>query len=164
MNRSSIRHVNILLLIVIGLQVSNLLFTWRPAYVRLILNEALFILLPTLLYLRWAKLPVRPTVGWRWPGRMTAVYQLLGLLVIIVAWSCWGFFYALSFIPIIANADQYQDAPPPIFWVGLGSMLIPFIAMGLWGLYGLYGGLRAWQGADFRYAVVGRLVAERLDR
>jgi uncharacterized Tic20 family protein len=93
-----------------------------------------------------------------------AVYQLLGLLVIIVAWSCWGFFYALSFIPIIANIDQYQDAPPPIFWVGLGSMIIPFIAMGLWGLYGLYGGLRAWQGADFRYAVVGRLVAERLDR
>ena len=93
-----------------------------------------------------------------------AVYQLLGLLVIIVAWSCWGLFYALSFIPIIANADQYQDAPPPIFWVGLGSMIIPFIAMGLWGLYGLYGGLRAWQGADFRYAVVGRLVAERLDR
>jgi uncharacterized Tic20 family protein len=93
-----------------------------------------------------------------------AVYQLLGLLVIIVVWSCWGFFYALSFIPIIANIDQYQDAPPPIFWVGLGSMIIPFIAMGLWGLYGLYGGLRAWQGADFRYAVVGRLVAERLDR
>jgi uncharacterized Tic20 family protein len=93
-----------------------------------------------------------------------AVYQLLGLLVIIVVWSCWGFFYALSFIPIIANIDQYQDAPPPIFWVGLGSMIIPFIAMGLWGLYGLYGGLRAWQGADFRYAVVGRLVAERLIR
>ncbi|MFO7539347.1 MAG: type II CAAX endopeptidase family protein, partial [Chloroflexota bacterium] len=57
--------------------VSNLLFAWLPAYVRLILNQALFILLPTLLYLRWAKLPVRPTVGWRWPGGMTAVYSFL---------------------------------------------------------------------------------------
>lgn len=93
-----------------------------------------------------------------------AVYQLVGLLVIIIAWSCWGFFYALTFIPLITNADQYQDAPPPIFWVGLGSMIIPFVVMGLWGLYGLYGGLRAWQGADFRYAVVGRLVTDKLVR
>lgn len=91
-----------------------------------------------------------------------AIYQLLGLLLLIVAWSCWGFFYALTFIPVIRNADQYQDAPPPIFWVGLGSMIIPFLVMGVWGLYGLYGALRAWQGADFRYAVVGRLTAEKL--
>jgi uncharacterized Tic20 family protein len=91
-----------------------------------------------------------------------AVYQLLGLLVMIIAWSCWGFFYALTFIPIIRYADQYQDAPPPIFWVGMGSMIIPFMVMGLWGLYGLYGGWRTWQGADFRYAIVGRLVSEKL--
>jgi len=90
-----------------------------------------------------------------------AVYQLLGLLVMIVIWSCWGGFYALTFIPIIRNSDQYQDAPPPIFWVGMGSMIIPLIVMGLWGLYGLYGALRAWAGADFRYAVVGRLVTEK---
>ncbi|HEX6384508.1 MAG TPA: DUF4870 domain-containing protein [Anaerolineae bacterium] len=91
-----------------------------------------------------------------------AVYQLLGLLVIIIAWACWGGFYALTFIPLIRNAEQYQDAPPPIFWLGLGSMICPFIVMGLWGLYGLYGALRAWAGADFRYAFVGRLVTERL--
>jgi membrane protease YdiL (CAAX protease family) len=77
MNRPTIKHVNILLLIVVGLQVSNLLLTWLPAYVRLILNQALFILLPTLLYLRWAKLPVRQTVGWRWPERATAVYSFV---------------------------------------------------------------------------------------
>lgn len=86
-----------------------------------------------------------------------ALYQLVGLVVIIVAWSCWGIFYALSFIPLITNAEQYQDAPPPIFWVGLGSMIVPFIIMGLWGLYGLYGGVRVWTGLDFRYAFIGRL-------
>ena len=86
-----------------------------------------------------------------------ALYQLLGLVVIIIAWSCWGLFYALTFIPLITNPDQYQDAPPPIFWVGLGSMVIPFMVMAVWGLYGLYGAIRVWAGADFRYAVIGRL-------
>ncbi len=86
-----------------------------------------------------------------------ALYQLLGLGVMIVAWSCWGSFYALTFIPLITNAEKYQDAPPPIFWVGLGSMVIPFILMGMWGLYGLYGAVRVWLGTDFRYALIGRL-------
>ena len=85
------------------------------------------------------------------------LYQLVGLVVMIVAWSCWGFFYALTFIPIITNADQYRDAPPPIFWVGMGSMIIPFFIMGLWGLYGIYGAIRVWTGADFRYVFIGRL-------
>jgi uncharacterized Tic20 family protein len=95
-------------------------------------------------------------------GLQAAVYQLLGLLAMIIVWSCWGFFYTLTFIPLIRYPDQYQDAPPPIFWVGMASMIIPFIVMGLWGLYGLYGALRVWQGADFRYALVGRLVNEKL--
>lgn len=90
-----------------------------------------------------------------------AVYQLAGMLVMILAWALWGVFYALTFIPIITAPDQYSDAPPPIFWVGMGSMICPLILMGLWGLYGLYGALRAWSGAEFRYAFVGNLVAER---
>lgn len=85
------------------------------------------------------------------------LYQLVGLVVMIVVWSCWGFFYTLTFIPVITNADQYRDAPPPIFWVGMGSMVIPFIIMGLWGLYGIYGAIRVWAGADFRYVFIGRL-------
>jgi uncharacterized Tic20 family protein len=91
-------------------------------------------------------------------GLQAAIYQLIGLLVIILAWSCWGVFYALTFIPLIADPDQYNDAPPPIFWVGMASMICPFIIMGLWLVYGLYGAVRAWTGADFRYAVVGQLV------
>jgi hypothetical protein len=86
-----------------------------------------------------------------------ALYQLLGLVVTIVVWSCWGLFYALTFIPLITDAEKYSDAPPPIFWVGLGSMVIPFIIMGLLGLYGLYGAVQVWLGADFRYVFIGRL-------
>ena len=77
MKRPTIKQVNLLLFIVICLQASNLLLAWLPTYVRLILNQALFILLPTLIYLRWAKLPVRQTVKWCWPGGPTAVLAFL---------------------------------------------------------------------------------------
>lgn len=95
-------------------------------------------------------------------GMQAAIYQLLGLLVMILVWSCWGVFYTISLIPLIANADKYNDAPPPIFWVGLGSMICPFIIMAIWGLYGLWGAVRAWTGADFRYLVIGQMVENRL--
>jgi uncharacterized Tic20 family protein len=95
-------------------------------------------------------------------GLQAAIYQLVGLLVMILAWSCWGVFYALSLVPLMVNPDQYNDAPPPIFWLGLGSMICPFIIMALWGLYGLWGTVRAWMGADFRYLVIGQMVEDRL--
>ena len=95
-------------------------------------------------------------------GMQAAIYQLLGLLVMILAWSCWGIFYTISLIPLMVNADQYNDAPPPIFWIGMGSMICPFIVMALWGLYGLWGAVRAWTGADFRYFVIGQMVEKRL--
>jgi uncharacterized Tic20 family protein len=96
-------------------------------------------------------------------GLQAAIYQLLGLLVMILAWACWGVFYTISLIPLIANADKYQDAPPPIFWVGLGSMICPFIPMAIWGLYGLWGAVQAWMGADFRYFLIGQMVEKRIN-
>ncbi len=96
-------------------------------------------------------------------GLQAAIYQLVGLLVMILAWSCWGVFYTLSLVPLMVNPDQYNDAPPPIFWLGLGSMFCPFIVMALWGLYGLWGAVRAWMGTDFRYFVIGQLVENRLN-
>lgn len=90
-------------------------------------------------------------------------YQFAGLLVVILAWILWTIFYFLTFIPLMRAPEQYPDAPPPIFWIGLVSMVCPMILMGAWGLYGLYGALRAWSGADFRYAFIGQLVAEKVD-
>ncbi len=89
-------------------------------------------------------------------GLQAAVYQLLGMIVIVALWVVWGIFYAITFIPVVQNAEQYSDAPPPLFWVGLGSMLVPFAVMVAWGLYGLWGALAAWHGQDFRYAIIGR--------
>jgi uncharacterized Tic20 family protein len=93
-------------------------------------------------------------------GLQAAVYQLLGMIMIIALWFLWGFFYFLTFIPLIITADQYQNAPPPIFFVGLGAMIIPMAFMFIWGLYGLIGALLTLQGKDFKYAFIGRLLQQ----
>ena len=89
-------------------------------------------------------------------GMQAAVYQLLGFLGLIALWFLWGIFYFLTFIPIIMNPNQYQDAPPPIFFVGMGAMIIPFGFMIVWGLYGLWGAFSCLQGRDFNYAIIGK--------
>jgi uncharacterized Tic20 family protein len=92
-----------------------------------------------------------------------AVYQLVGILVQLIGWGCWGCLYGLSFIPMIANAERYKDAPPPIFFfISLGLMVVPLALMGLWMLYGLWGALRTFQGHDFRYIVLGRMLERYL--
>ncbi len=91
-------------------------------------------------------------------GLQAAVYQLLGMIVIIALWFLWGIFYFLTFIPLIISADQYQNAPPPIFFVGLGAMIIPLAFMVVWALYGLIGALMTLQGRDFNYLLIGRLL------
>ena len=81
-----------------------------------------------------------------------AVFQLLNMIIIIVMWFLWGACYGLSMIPLIIQAEANPDAAPPaIFWISLGSMVVPLIFMVIVGLYGLWGGLRTWQGEDFRY-------------
>lgn len=74
--RHSVYHVNILFLIVMLLQMLNFWLVSMPQYPRLILNEALLVLLPSLLYLRWADLPFRETVRLRNPGWRTALASL----------------------------------------------------------------------------------------
>jgi uncharacterized Tic20 family protein len=89
-------------------------------------------------------------------------YQLASILLMILSWGCWGIVYMLSFVPLMADPYRYQAGPPTSFWLGMGSMICPFIVMGLLGMYGLFGALRTWQGADFHYAVVGKMVEKRL--
>ncbi len=85
-----------------------------------------------------------------------AVYQLLNLIIIMGLWLVWGVFYGLSMIPLIQQAEANPDAAPPaIFWISLVSMVIPLIYMLLIALYGLWAGLRTWQGHDFRYLLIG---------
>jgi hypothetical protein len=86
-----------------------------------------------------------------------AVYQFVCMIVIVGLWMVWGIFYAVSWIPLISQAQTMPDAPPPpLFWAGLGSMVIPFVIMIVVGLYGLWAAIRVWQGRDFRYILIGR--------
>jgi membrane protease YdiL (CAAX protease family) len=73
----SIYSTNILFLVVLCLQAANLLLLGMPQFVRMILNEALFVLLPALIYLRLARLPFRETVRLRWPGWTIALASLV---------------------------------------------------------------------------------------
>ena len=85
-----------------------------------------------------------------------AVFQLANLIITIGVWLVWGVFYGLSMIPLIQHAEANPDAAPPaIFWIAMISMVIPFVYMIIVSLYGLWGGVRAWQGKDFRYLVIG---------
>ncbi|MFQ6058992.1 MAG: DUF4870 domain-containing protein [Anaerolineae bacterium] len=87
------------------------------------------------------------------------VYQLLGLVVAIAAWGCWMFtFFASIFIPLLARPGAYEEAPPVSMFIGLALMLVPLGLMGLWALYGLWGALRTYQGADFKYLIIGRML------
>ncbi|MCC6906263.1 MAG: DUF4870 domain-containing protein [Anaerolineae bacterium] len=82
-----------------------------------------------------------------------AVYQLITTAIIIVVWVLWTIFYFLTFIPLIGLPED--AAPPPIFWIGLISMVIPMVLMGAFWLYGLAGALATWRGREFRYPVIG---------
>lgn len=76
-NKSSIRTINVLFLIVLILQAANLLFMWMPQYVRLTLNQAFFVFLPAYLYLRLTRQPIRARVSWRWTGWKAGLLSLL---------------------------------------------------------------------------------------
>ena len=82
-----------------------------------------------------------------------AVYQLVNLILIGVLWVLWAAFYTLSITSMLSQPRM--AAPPPIFLVSLGSMLIPFGLMLLVDLFGLWGAVRSWQGKEFRYPLLG---------
>lgn len=93
-------------------------------------------------------------------GLQAAVYQLVAIIIVINVWLAWTIFYFLTFIPLFQFFEANPDGPlPPIFWIGLGSMLIPFAIMLVVGLYGLWGAFRVWRGKEFRYMLIGPWLA-----
>jgi len=91
------------------------------------------------------------------------VYQLIGLVVVMLGWCCWTALYFLSMIPLIAAADSGGD-PPAVFWLSLMLMFVPLAVMGLWVLGGLWGAVRTLQGRDFRYLILGDQVERWLNQ
>ncbi len=87
-----------------------------------------------------------------------AAFQLVALLAVIISWIVWTFFYFLSFIPMMNLGPT--DAPPPIFWIALASMIIPLLIMIFFVIYGLVGGVRALSGKPFKYPLIGNWLEE----
>lgn len=85
-----------------------------------------------------------------------AVYQLLGMVAIMVLWIAYTVFAVIAMLPVMQNPAQYEDALPPLFWWSMASMLIPLALMGVWWVYGLWGALKCWRGESFRYALIGK--------
>ncbi|NDJ34707.1 MAG: DUF4870 domain-containing protein [Chloroflexi bacterium] len=83
-----------------------------------------------------------------------AVYQTVTLIIVILSWIVWTACYLLSFVPLLALAPN-PDEPGVLFWVVLGSLVLPLGLMVLLGIYGLIGALSVWGGNDFRYAIIG---------
>jgi membrane protease YdiL (CAAX protease family) len=75
--QSSYRTIHILFMLVLLLQIANGFLLWLPQYVRLILNQLLFVFLPAYLFLRLTREPLRERVRWTWPGWKVAALSLL---------------------------------------------------------------------------------------
>ncbi len=91
-------------------------------------------------------------------GLQAALFQLLGMILTMTLWVIWGVFYVLTFIPLVRNPEQFENAPPPLFWIGMASMVVPLMVMLVWALYGLWGALKTLRGHDFRYVWLGNLL------
>ena len=89
-----------------------------------------------------------------------AVYQLAGLVVVMLAWCCWGGLYLASMFPLMTMAEQNASEVPWFFLVSLFLMVVPLGLMGLWVLGGMWGVVRTLQGREFCYLVIG----DRLER
>jgi uncharacterized Tic20 family protein len=94
-------------------------------------------------------------------GLQAAVYQLLGMIVIVVSWVLWGVFHGLTYIPIIIDERFQTSQPPAIFFISLAAMVVPFLIMFVWGFYGLWAALQTWLGRDFHYALIGKRLASK---
>lgn len=91
-------------------------------------------------------------------GLQAAVYQIIVFALTICCWMCWLFFYLLTLIPATR-----QPKPGALFWIGMFSMFLPFIFMGLLWVYGIVGGVIAFMGKDFRYVLIGRWLEKYLE-
>jgi membrane protease YdiL (CAAX protease family) len=135
---SNIRNINLLFLIVLVLQLSNLFLLWMPQYVRLILNQALFVFLPAYLYLRLSRQPVRARVRWRWPGLQVALLSLLvGAGLYPISGALAGILQSLlGYINFAAPADAIPTSIPMallvfIAYAGMAPLCEEFLFRGV---------------------------------
>jgi uncharacterized Tic20 family protein len=84
------------------------------------------------------------------------VYQLVGVLAAIVAWTIWGLVLAGSiFVPLLVNANHPESVQPYTMIPAFALIVFPIAVMVGWAVYGIYAAVQAWHGKDFSYPVIG---------
>ncbi|MEJ2209819.1 MAG: DUF4870 domain-containing protein [Anaerolineae bacterium] len=91
-------------------------------------------------------------------------YHVAGFAIFVVGMGCWLALYFVSFIPLMTTPEESGGAALWIFLAATFLMLVPFAQMGLWILGGAWGAVRALQGREFRYVVIGRYLERWLDQ
>ena len=87
------------------------------------------------------------------------VYQTTTLLLTFLGFCLWGVFFTITIVPpMAANPGLYQNAPPSSIWVGMFMLICPFALWLVTLLYGIWGAVRCYSGADFQYMVIGKLL------
>jgi membrane protease YdiL (CAAX protease family) len=120
--KTDFRPINLLFLLVLLLQVSNMFLLWLPQYVRLSLNQLLFVFLPAYLYLRLKRQPIREWVRWRWPGwKIAALSLLIGMALYPLSAISGGLLQQLLGY---VNFALPADALPDTVFMGLLAIVV----------------------------------------
>lgn len=86
------------------------------------------------------------------------IYQICGLVVLLLMGLAWGGCLLLSLLPALLRPELYRTEPPLTFWLALASaLLIGLVALAGVG-YGLTGAWAAWNGRPFQYLGIGALL------
>lgn len=85
------------------------------------------------------------------------VYQIVTAVVATVFWVAWlAMWMGMILLPVFANPNAYDSAPPAGLWMGLILLIVPIAVCTPLVLYGLWAALRCLGGHPFRYALIGR--------
>lgn len=88
-------------------------------------------------------------------------FQVVTLLLFLVATLAWGFCFLLALLPAFLEPELYHlaqgDLPLTFWFVGVFGLLLLAVGLGVLG-YGLYGAWMAWNGQLFTYALLGQVV------
>ena len=91
-------------------------------------------------------------------AKQATVYQLLTMGFVVASWLVWGILYAIILAILIPqNPDALESGWG--FWFLMVSWIVPLVLMFFWWIYGIWGAVRTWQGRNFRYPLIGRLMS-----
>ena len=91
-------------------------------------------------------------------AKQATVYQILTMGFVVISWLVWTvLFTGILFASLNSNPEALESGPGFLFITF--SWIIPLLLMGIMWLYGIWGAVRTWQGRDFRYALISRVIS-----